>query len=125
METKLKFRIWRRQGWIKGYEEALKFFHGFANENNEDKNLILSFWEEPDGYYKIMMSTGLMDKNGIEIYVGDIVETEFKSHKERGIIKEDGNWFVDSARSRTHWEVIGNIYDNPEILKEISEVKNV
>jgi uncharacterized phage protein (TIGR01671 family) len=64
--------------------------------------------------------TGLHDKNGKEIYEGDIIR-----HKD--MVKPyhviyDGHQFTpnDGFRSLSypkHWEVIGNIHDNPELLK--------
>lgn len=65
--------------------------------------------------------TGLTDKNGKEIYEGDIIR-----HKD--MVKPyhviyDGRQFTpnDGFRSLSypkHWEVIGNIHDNPELLEE-------
>lgn len=77
-----------------------------------------------------MQSAGLRDKNGKEIFEKDIVD--YKGRK--AIAKWHGSYasfiyeFVDELQNRTtewqplylsyyHFEVIGNIYENPELLE--------
>ena len=82
--------------------------------------------------------TGLTDKNGKKIFEGDICKTYFESYTRRweevgvvtefcgafGIESADGKHFRafinKSIYTRSH-EVIGNIYDNPELLQEDKE----
>ena len=80
--------------------------------------------------YELMQSTGLKDKNGKEIFEGDIVD--YKGRK--AVVKWHGSYasfiyrFVDELNERVsewhplflayyHFEIVGNIYENPELLE--------
>ena len=77
----------------------------------------------------LMQSTGIKDKNGVEIFEGDVVDYNGR----KAIIKWHGSYasfiyrFVDELRkikselnplylSYYRFEIIGNIYENPELL---------
>lgn len=71
----------------------------------------------------VMLWTGLLDTNGKEIYEGDVVvnnninwTVDFYdgSFVIREIGKETNKWHI--IGEDTHCEVIGNIYENPELI---------
>ena len=96
------------------------------------QSLIFHFGDEI-----LMQFTGLHDKNGKEIYEGDIIgdwnEIDGKMEQSRLTVYFDeklGQWMLDNSlkQDRTlsyalfaelqdfEYEVIGNIYENPELL---------
>lgn len=64
--------------------------------------------------------TGLTDKNGRKIFEGDILKIPEK--KNHNVKFEYGQFYVGIncpiAYIRTECEVIGNIFDNPELIGE-------
>ena len=83
----------------------------------------------------LMQSTGLFDKNGKEIFEGDIVKVT--DDDERTDFSDGGNgticglddlymWYIDGQvqnglfdiNQEYYIEVIGNVYENPELMKE-------
>ena len=80
----------------------------------------------------LMQYTGLKDKNGKEIYEGDIfkikynkkdfmVWVEYSEKYAQFITRCEENILNDEPLgdlNEKHIEVIGNIYDNPELIKE-------
>ena len=77
-------------------------------------------------YKTIGQYTGMLDKNGIKIFEGDIVDFSDRSEgDDYGVVRYDENqtefeFEYDQSLGRYYYpediEVIGNIYDNPELL---------
>lgn len=78
----------------------------------------------------LMQFTGLLDKNGKEIYEGDIVNLEDSQYK----ALPNGNYKVYWSNSGfmpfrsfgyivENSEIIGNIYENPELFSSPSDTK--
>ena len=65
---------------------------------------------------RLMQYTGLTDKNGKEIYEGDIVKWGKIIEK---VEMKDGCWsmVLGTIVEEFNLEVIGNIYENPELIK--------
>lgn len=125
-----KFRAWDKHGREMKDVTTLEFVDNKLDYVCFDYNEVGLL---PDNVI-LMQSTGFKDKNGVEIFDGDVVKyilphqlliSVFKINRARS-----GVWRMDNAiYGRELWEanlekfeVIGNIYENPELLKELNNV---
>lgn len=93
---------------------------------------------------ELMQSTGLKDKNGVEIFEGDVVKVSdggneedsytsvVKNYADEGYpafdIEAPSSWYYESNVLSTIMggdyetiEVIGNVWENPELLEQANE----
>lgn len=115
MSRQIKFRIWNRVG---------DCMHEWKELVAKNKIHLLS---DQQYSYPVMQFTGLLDVNGKEIYEGDIISiwgTTLKVYWEDSDASFMAETLDDNAmcESGQEWsgrcEVIGNIYENPELLEE-------
>ena len=126
-----KFRAWDKHSQKMFANDELLIWNNnvYANDSKKLTCNNLKGWSIDDEY--LMQSTGLRDKNGKEIFEGDILD--YKGRK--ALVRWHGSYasfiyrFVDELQNRkTEWkplylaymkcEIIGNIYENPEFLEE-------
>jgi len=118
----IKFRAWdkRRNRMRFGNDNLLISLGGYLFWDVGYKEPEMMSKEETNEYI-LMQYTGLKDKNGKEIYEGDIVQPFYtvagygrKQEVRWGIgVWEPFDENCDSDHS-SRYEVIGNIYENPE-----------
>ena len=129
---KIKFRAWIDDEELCNEEEIL--YHLDENENFIPFMQDLDSWYFDDGqtlgdYFdcfdkeKIMQYTGLKDKKGKEIYEGDILKDEenmlWKVIFDNGCFKLENIHIPGRMFITKDIEIIGNIYENLEMMEEV------
>ena len=124
MNREIKFRAWYKEKKRIGKVLGIDILHKEIYFSNED----VDCYEHTDFKdIELMQYTGLKDKNNKEIYEGDIVtlhNSKYKvifNSKEAGFVLRDDEFEMNipfTNNNNKRMEVIGNIYENPELLKE-------
>ena len=129
-----KYRAWDKHGQKMFVNDELIIWNGnvYANESKKLTCNNLKGWSIDDEY--LMQSTGFKDKNGKEIFEGDIVRqvrTQPITENETitgVVIMIEGAWLImnDCEQLASYlWsetdenEIIGNVYENTELLEAI------
>lgn len=125
MTREIKFRAWNGERKVMVYQDTHTFMFNKFGFNVEQYNS----YSDYDGLMSVsepvvMQYTGLKDKNGKEIYEGDILSMHRGQYNSQVIWDTDG-YVADhigngGSESITTWiedcEIVGNIYENPELL---------
>ncbi len=124
----VKMREIKFRAWDKDYKKMISV---------DEIDLFLKqirYWKEKDeepitlnkGDYELMQFTGLKDKNGKEIYEGDIIRLNNDNEIIGEITFEKGCFVylekIGDSEALNHFkekqfEIIGNKFENPELLK--------
>lgn len=133
MSREIKFRAWniKENRWCAYHEidQKLIFNAHYPSgsgviEINEHTGTGVAY--DLGHSVELVQYTGLKDRNGEEIYEGDIVKGEHRAHEH--VMNQEvkmfkgcfmfGNWNAhEYFNKHTHIEVIGNIYEHPHLLE--------
>lgn len=121
----IKFRAWSGNMWLDGNDANI-------HPKNPDKKEIELVASYPHSKHILCQFTGLLDKNGKEIYEGDILQGYETTdgygngfHYQGKVFwnENEGKWSITDDEDT--WDlydyqfekIIGNVYENPELLK--------
>ena len=121
MQDRFRFRIWDKfcETWLTD----------FAINQDGEINKFFNSEEALKRRFVLMQCTGLKDKNGKLIYEGDLVKNWDNLIYQIFWQEDAACYLVESIRSKNklgiyslisyqnNLEVIGNIYENPELLE--------
>ena len=119
-----RFRAWDKEFKEMVQVDALVFDEQIIKATYKNGNVV----KEDLKNYILMQSTGLKDKNGKEIFEGDIVKMAKNVYSEptcyEVVRHRGGAYRLDSKQygcelwlRHTDCDIAGNIYENPELLE--------
>ena len=115
----IKFRAWDKKNKVMFIVELLRIFKD-AVVNHGRKYSVYQKGYVCKYETELMQFTGLKDKNGKEIFEGDICKRpHYESRGEFNFVVKmnDPRNFTKFLHNLKLVEVIGNIYKNPEMIK--------
>ena len=137
MNDRFKFRLWHKPLKTMHYNDFIVTATGYMAKIYQQDDYMMKFNQEDLEFDKqciLMQCTGLKDKNGKLIYEGDIVKYKDEvydlcigriqwdnAHYElQYYTGEKYGWFshILCLKHIKNVEVIGNIYENKELLEE-------
>lgn len=120
----IKFRIWNddTKEWMTGSSKGI----GGAQALGYASFLSEAVFPDYGAAYKdifVEQYTGLKDRNGKEVYEGDLVANGTLTGIVEYKVDDFCAWTVGATTNGTvllsgSWTVIGNVHENPELLKE-------
>jgi uncharacterized phage protein (TIGR01671 family) len=125
----IKFRAWDIKGKrMIAFEDMFEFDPGNYQVSVDDHDGHALYYGKLPHTCELMQYTGLVDKNGKEVWEGDIVKyTEdgvYEDEERSTVVFENcGFWLDKHDNEYGYWpeaediEVIGNIYESPELIK--------
>ena len=130
MKREIKFRVWDHNTDTMMIPDNFEFYDGKIGWIDAGQEAGPESGN--DGYpdqFEIMQYTGLHDKNGREIYEGDIVDIGLENQDGKLVLAPVIYWeyiagYVLDNGGNGIWQrltkdckVIGNIYENPDLLE--------
>jgi hypothetical protein len=119
MDRKIAFRAWHpEKGWA---DEVTVYGDGswsatFGNVEGYD---------EDDGMHLVQF-TGYKDKHGEEIFESDIVKADWCWIEPHAIVwPHDQYDFIEFGLDTANVEIIGNIYENSDLLPDYSKIDEI
>lgn len=124
--SEVKYRIYGKENRIMySWEEILNF--------DSLKDTLKNGGKEDQYYSPLLQYAEVKDSQGTEIYAGDICKrTVFAFGEPRNFVGQvmmfEGCWWIDNGTAAVPlWnemhilEIVGNIYESPELLKNITK----